>query len=213
MEWEQRLANLWASFDDRSESDFLSRMDALVAELPADSAVGLFERAGSLDSTGHSDRAVPLYRRAHSSSGCPGSARRMAVIQLASSLRNIGYASESVALLTAERERESDDLDDAVSATLALALVDVGREREAVSVAVGCLVAPHDAISALDVELRTPALRPHVMSVRAPNVQWTTRNLATSASRVSQERRPRGRCRARADPRPPVPARRPSAPA
>jgi hypothetical protein len=54
-------------------------------------------------------------------------------------LRNIGHASESVALLTAERERESDDLDDAVSATLALALVDVGREREAVSVTVTAL--------------------------------------------------------------------------
>ena len=39
----------------------------------------------------------------------------------------------------AERERASDDLDDAVSATLALALVDVGREREAVSVAVMAL--------------------------------------------------------------------------
>jgi Tetratrico peptide repeat len=58
---------------------------------------------------------------------------------MASSLRNLGQAAESVALLTAERERESDDLDDAVSAALALALVDVGREREAVSVAVTAL--------------------------------------------------------------------------
>jgi hypothetical protein len=36
-------------------------------------------------------------------------------------------------------EQESDDLDDAVAATLALALVDVGREREAVSIAVTAL--------------------------------------------------------------------------
>jgi hypothetical protein len=138
MDWEQRLSELWASFDDHSEEQFLSGMEQLVAELPADNAVGIFERAGSLDSTGHSDLAVPLYRRALEL-GLPGQRRRMAVIQMASSLRNIGHASESVALLTAERERESDDLDDAVSATLALALVDVGREREAVSVAVTAL--------------------------------------------------------------------------
>ena len=134
-EWEQRLADLWASIDDLSEEAFLKTMELLVAELPADSAVAAFERAGSLDSTGHSDLAVPLYRRALEL-GLAGQRRRRAVIQMASSLRNLGQASESVALLTAERERESDDLDDAVSATLALALVDVGREREAVSVAV-----------------------------------------------------------------------------
>jgi hypothetical protein len=138
MEWEQRLADLWASIDDLSEEAFLTRMEQLVAELPADSAVALFERAGSLDSTGHSDLAVPLYRQALEH-GLPGQRRRRAVIQLASSLRNLGQATESVALLMSERERAADDLDDAVSATLALALVDTGREREAVSVAVTAL--------------------------------------------------------------------------
>ena len=137
-DWEMRLARLWTSIDECSEQDFLDKMELLVAELPADSAVGLFERAGSLDSTGHSDRAVPLYRQALER-GLPGQRRRRAVIQLASSLRNTGQASESVAMLAAERERESDDLDDAVCAVLALALVDVGREREAVSVAVTAL--------------------------------------------------------------------------
>ncbi len=71
-----------------------------------------------------------------------GIRRRRAVIQLASSLRNVGQAEESVALLRAEREQPSDELDDAVAATLALALADTGREREAVSVAVAAL-APH----------------------------------------------------------------------
>lgn len=42
-------------------------------------------------------------------------------------------------MLTAEREVVSDDLDDAVSALLALALVDVGREREAASLALTTL--------------------------------------------------------------------------
>ncbi len=58
---------------------------------------------------------------------------------MASSLRNLGQAPESVALLRVEREATSDDLDDAVSATLALALVDTGHEREAVSVALTAL--------------------------------------------------------------------------
>lgn len=138
MDWDQRLADLWASIDEHGEQAFLSKMELLVAELPADSAVGVFERASALDSTGHSDLAVPLYRQALLV-GLPGQRRRRAVIQMASSLRNVGQASESVALLTAETQRESDDLDDAVSATLALALVDAGREREAVSIALTAL--------------------------------------------------------------------------
>ena len=138
MEWEQRVSDLWSSIDDHSEEEFLSRMEQLVAELPERSAVAAFERASALDSTGHSDLAVPLYRQALEL-GLPRERRRRAVIQMASSLRNIGQASESVALLTAEREAQSDDLDDAVSATLALALVDMGHEREAVSIALTAL--------------------------------------------------------------------------
>jgi tetratricopeptide (TPR) repeat protein len=141
MEWDERLAELWASIDELDEDEFRVRMDALVAERPEDDAVGLFERAAAFDSTGHSDQAVPLYRRALEH-GLEGERRRRAVIQMASSLRNLGQAEESVALLRAERERGSDHLDDAVSAFLALALVDTGREREAVSIALTAL-APH----------------------------------------------------------------------
>jgi hypothetical protein len=137
-DWEERISALWASIDDGTEEEFLSRMAELVAELPADSAVAVFERAASLDSTGHSDLAVPLYRQALQL-GLPGERRRRAVIQLASSLRNLGRAPESVALLTAEQDAGSDHLDDAVSAFLALALVDTGHEREAVSLALTAL--------------------------------------------------------------------------
>ena len=140
-DWERRVAAAWASLDDHPEDEFVRLIGELAAELPEDSAVGLFERACAWDSTGHSDRAVPLYRRALEI-GLTGIRRRRAIIQLSSSLRNIGQAQESVALLTAERAAGSDELDDAIAATLALALVDVGREREAVSVAVAAL-APH----------------------------------------------------------------------
>lgn len=137
-EWEQRVSDLWASIDTHSEQQFVARMEELAAELPTDSAVAAFERAASLDSTGHSDLAVPLYQQALEL-GLQGERRRRAVIQMASSLRNLGRAPESVALLTAERNAGSDDLDDAVSAFLALALVDTGREREAASLALTAL--------------------------------------------------------------------------
>lgn len=139
--WEQRSAQAWASIDAHTEEDFRALIDSLVAELPDGSAVGLFERAAALDSTGHSDLAVPLYRQALDQ-GLTGERRRRAVIQMASSLRNLGRVEESVKLLTEEMEAGSDHLDDAVRGFLALALADVGREREALSLALRAL-APH----------------------------------------------------------------------
>ena len=139
--WEQRLAELWTTLDDRPEQEFLAAIDQLTAELPDDDGAGVFERAAARDSTGHSDLAVPLYRQALDL-GLTGERRRRAVIQLASSLRNTGDVATSVELLEAELARTSDALDDAVRAFLALALVDSGREREAVSHALLAL-APH----------------------------------------------------------------------
>jgi hypothetical protein len=137
-DWERRIGDAWASIDRRGEAEFLALIDQLVAELPAESATGSFERACAFDSTGHSDLAVPLYQQALDR-GLTGERRRRAVIQLASSLRNLGRPQESVVLLTAEMDAGSDHLDDAVRAVLALALTDVGREREAVSLAVAAL--------------------------------------------------------------------------
>jgi hypothetical protein len=137
-DWERRVSDLWASIEDYGEEEFLARMEELASELPAGSPVAPFERGSAFDSTGHSDLAVPLYRQALEL-GLEGRRRREAVIQLASSLRNLGRAAESVELLTAERNAGSDELDDAVAAFLALALVDTGREREAVSLALTAL--------------------------------------------------------------------------
>jgi hypothetical protein len=139
-EWEQRVGDAWASIDERDEAEFLMLIEQLVAELPPDDPAGLFERAASLDSTGHSDLAVPLYEQALDA-GLTGERRRRAVIQMSSSLRNLGRSQESVVLLTAELQSGTDHLDDAVKTVLALALTDVGREREAVAVAVGALAA------------------------------------------------------------------------
>ncbi|MFF6998599.1 tetratricopeptide repeat protein [Streptomyces sp. NPDC008313] len=143
-EWEERVAAAWAGFDDYAEEDaaaFRAVIDALVAELPADSPVGFFEQACAWDSTGHSDRAVPLYREALAR-GLDGYRRRRTAIQLASSLRNTGQAEQGVALLTPELVLPPDELSDAVRACLALCLADLGREREGLALVIGAL-APH----------------------------------------------------------------------
>jgi tetratricopeptide (TPR) repeat protein len=140
-DWERRLAELWATLDERPDDEFLASVDALTEELAPEDGVRSFERAAARDSTGHSNRAVPLYRQALEL-GLSGDRRRRAVIQLASSLRNMGDVATSVALLEAELARPSDHLDDAVRAFLALALADSGRPREAVAHALTAL-APH----------------------------------------------------------------------
>ncbi|HET9897319.1 MAG TPA: tetratricopeptide repeat protein [Streptosporangiaceae bacterium] len=140
-DWEHRLTVAWASLDNVPDEEFLAAIDALAGELPAGDAIGLFERACAFDSTGHSDLAAPLYTEALET-GLTGIRRRRAVIQLASSLRNLGRPQESITLLTAERDAGSDELDDAVLAFLALAMTDAGRERAAASIALGAL-APH----------------------------------------------------------------------
>ncbi|WP_229841164.1 tetratricopeptide repeat protein [Streptomyces brasiliensis] len=140
-DWEDRVTAAWAAFDDYAEdeaAEFRAVIDALVAELPEDSPLGLFERACAWDSTGHSDRAVPLYQEALAR-GLEGYKGRRAKIQLSSSLRNTGRAEEGVKLLTPELDGASDELDDAVRACLALCLSSLGRDREGLSLVLEAL--------------------------------------------------------------------------
>ena len=130
--WEKRSAQLWNAIDAYEAEEFVVRVEALAAELAPGSAIGLFERGCAQDSAGHPDLAVPLYRSAIDA-GLDGIRRRRATIQMASSLRSLGHPSDAVRLLTDELARPSDELDGAVRAFLALALLDVGREREAVA--------------------------------------------------------------------------------
>ena len=138
-DWERRIADLWTTLDDDTDGDaFVTRIDVLAAEFPPGDAAGLFERGAARDSTGRPQEAVALYRAALAG-GLAGLRRRRAVIQMSSSLRNLGQPAEALALLTAELDRPSDELDGAVRAFLALALVDLGREREAVAASLTAL--------------------------------------------------------------------------
>ncbi|MEV7570744.1 tetratricopeptide repeat protein [Streptomyces tanashiensis] len=144
-DWETRVTALWERLDDHEPGDFRARVAALAAERPADDPAALFEQGAAHDSTGMPEEAVTFYRRALDL-GLTGLRRRRAVIQLASSLRNLGRPDRSVELLTAERDLPADRLDadeqalsGAVDAFLALALADTGRDREAASLALGAL--------------------------------------------------------------------------
>ena len=139
---ERRIAELWASLDDREPAEFLTEMRALVGTTPLDHPAALFELASAHDSLGQEREAEPLYRAALEGGGLDSYRRRRAVIQLASTLRNLGKAGEAEELLRVERGEPPDELDDAVAAFLALALADAGKPREALSVALAAL-APH----------------------------------------------------------------------
>lgn len=132
------MSDLWVRFDTYAPADFVAAVDAAVAELRTGSGIGLFERACAQDSTGHPEAAVALYKGALDA-GLTGIRRRRAVIQMASSLRNLGQPAKSVAMLTAELNAASDELDGAVRAFLALALGDIGREREALAISLSAL--------------------------------------------------------------------------
>lgn len=60
--WERRVAAAWAAIDEYENRDgeFRTLIDNLADELPEGSPLAAFERACAWDSTGHSDRAVPL---------------------------------------------------------------------------------------------------------------------------------------------------------
>ncbi|WP_448317575.1 tetratricopeptide repeat protein [Streptomyces sp. CO7] len=144
-DWDERVTAAWAALDDFPQDEqgaeaFRARIGALADELPDGHPFGLFERACAWDSTGRSDQAEPLYRRALEG-GLDGYKGRRARIQLASSLRNLGRAEEGVALLEPELSAPSDELDDAVRCTLALCLSSLGRDREGLSLVVEALAA------------------------------------------------------------------------
>ncbi|MFJ3642027.1 tetratricopeptide repeat protein [Streptomyces sp. NPDC090108] len=146
-DWEDRVTAAWASFDEYPEeraAEFRALIGGLVAELPGESPLGPFELACAWDSTGHSDKAVPLYQEAlaRGLGGVSQYKGRRAKIQLSSSLRNTGDPEAGVKLLLPELDGPPDELDDAVRACLALCLADLGREREGLSLVLGAL-APH----------------------------------------------------------------------
>lgn len=141
-DWDARVAAVWAAASELSDDDMLAAIDELAAEKGEMDAEAAFEAASVRDYLGLEPEAEPLYRRALEL-GLDDARHPQAVIQLASTLRNLGEADESVDLLTDWlAENEDHELADAAAAFLALSLASAGRPTEALAVALDTL-APH----------------------------------------------------------------------
>ncbi|SDO96772.1 Tetratrico peptide repeat-containing protein [Actinopolyspora xinjiangensis] len=132
MNLHEELDVAWQELESLSPGEFVARITKIVGSPGVPDEIREFQLACAHDSTGSPELAIPGYRRALEA-GLSGYENRRAKIQLASSLRNIGQVRESVRILMAESTTEGDGLDDAVVVFLALALTDLGQEREAVS--------------------------------------------------------------------------------
>jgi hypothetical protein len=137
--WESRVAAVWAVAESTPDESVLVAIDALVAERGADDAAALFEAASVRDYLSREAEAEPLYRAAITA-GLDAERHPQAVIQLASTLRNLGRAAEAVDLLNdLLAEHASDEWTAPAAAFLALSLASDGRERDAASVALYAL--------------------------------------------------------------------------
>ncbi len=137
---EQKLASLWLAIGEHTEQSFRKAHAALTAAIVNTDPVMLFEEAALFDSFGYPDKAIPLYEAALFAN-VPGERRRRAMIQMASSLRNLGHPQKAEEMMRTELGGTPDHLTGAVRGMLALALVDLGREREAAAVALKALSA------------------------------------------------------------------------
>lgn len=134
--WEARVAAVWDGADRSRPQEVLASMRDLWMERGEDDADALAEWAGAHDFAGLQAQAIPLYRRALER-GVVGHRRDETVIQLASSLRHVGEPAAAVDVLDASPVSER--MHAAAQAFRALALRDLGRADEAVSVALEVL--------------------------------------------------------------------------
>ena len=138
-DWGSRVSRVWASAADMADLHVLAAIDALVAERDPDDAAAVFEAASGRDYAGLEAEAEPLYRRAIDL-GLDEATLPRAVIQLASTLRNLGKVEESVRMLEdLLHEHPADDWTSPAAAFLSLALVSRGDERDAAAVALTAL--------------------------------------------------------------------------
>lgn len=151
------LAAFWCAADDTRADGMHAELRRVLRDVPERHPRALFERASLHDFLGQEVQAIPLYRAALDA-GIEEPHRTEALIQLASSLRNVG--DPSGAMSTLQQVDPADDLADAARAFLALALFDDGKPAAALRTALQALSAHMPAyersIDAYAEELRTP---------------------------------------------------------
>ncbi|MGE3194415.1 MAG: tetratricopeptide repeat protein [Microbacteriaceae bacterium] len=133
--WQEQVDAVWARADELGDQGVMDAIDALAAEAP-DPGLAAFERGGSRDSAGLESEAEPLYREALAL-GLPEDERAQCTIQLASTLRNLGRADESLALL--RNAAPYPPYSSAFAAFEALTLATLGRPAEGLSLVLTAL--------------------------------------------------------------------------
>jgi tetratricopeptide (TPR) repeat protein len=136
--WAARVRAVWESAGDSPVSETVAAIDALVAERDPDDPAALFEAAGARDFADREAEAEPLYRQALAS-GLPEPNRGRALIQLASTLRNLARYDEALAVLDdgfgAPSARDH-PLAQVAAAFRALTLASSGSDRIAAATAI-----------------------------------------------------------------------------
>lgn len=135
-DWERRLEMVWADADDTRPDELRSAMSAVLAERADDDARVLFELASVEDFLGEEAAAIPLYRESLAA-GLSAPFDSQAIIQLASSLRNVGDASGAISVL--KEISPTDPLARAAEAFRALALYDDDKPVRALRTALDAL--------------------------------------------------------------------------
>lgn len=134
--WDQQVDNFWNNSKGKSPDRLRAELAELLQGMDPKEPRVLFEIASLHDYLGEEAQAVQPYRQALKGS-LPGQKHEEALIQLASTLRNLGQAEEAIGLL--EQVPEDSVLNTDARGFLALALFDAGREAEALAVAVTAL--------------------------------------------------------------------------
>jgi tetratricopeptide (TPR) repeat protein len=134
----QEIARTYEIYGESPE--LLPAIDRVLEADPVDAARASFERAGARDFLGLEADAIPLYRDALER-GLGQPERLQCLIQLGSSLRNIGDAESAVDVLRTARAEAQGEATDWADAFLSLALHSNGQTAEALAIALSALAA------------------------------------------------------------------------
>jgi hypothetical protein len=137
--WDAKVAQFWLSANDADAEECLTKMKDLVDELDPGDPNGLFEWASVHDFVGQEAAAIALYEDSIAA-GLEDSKSEKAIIQLASSLINVGEPQKAIDRLA--NTVFSEAVRSAAKAFLALAHFDAGHEAAALRIALTELYAP-----------------------------------------------------------------------
>jgi len=134
--WEYRVETFWNTSAGKNAAQLHAELAELLHGLDPQDPRVLFEIASLHDFLGEEEHAVKPYQQALAG-GLPGQKREEALIQLASTLRNLGQCEQAIELLT--QIPATSNLHADAQGFLALALLDAGRSTDALRTALTAL--------------------------------------------------------------------------